>query len=196
MKNLLLKNKMETYEELLGKFLKSREIPDNKWGEYIFHGDNVLHFMESDDLDVIKKFIKMGVDVNAKNRFKCTPVMMACSRGHVKNLEYYISIGANLDTPTFIDMLHYRLICGYNHNIIRVLINNGFRINMNAYRNTLHYNEMFNIQNATLRCRSAVVIILTLKKRAKEKFINLDKFVLREIAIALWATRKVEAVWI
>lgn len=187
---------METYEELLDRFLKSHEIWG--WGDLVSRGYNVLHFAKSHDLEFIKKFIKMGVDVNAKTVYDVTPVMEACRGGHIRNLEYFISIGANLDVPDiFIDLLHFATCQGKNGGTVRVLIRNGFRINkLERYLNYASWKELNDIQNATLRCRSAVIAILTLKKRAKAKFINLDKFVLREIAFAIWATRKVEAKWL
>jgi hypothetical protein len=48
-------------------------------------------------------------------------------------------------------------------------------------------------ERCVLRCRRAVVAMLRLKKAAKLH--HMDKFLMREIGYAIWATRYEESSW-
>ena len=174
--------------------LKLGGFNEGHWMDFQSCGYTLLHvaaMTKGDNLDMVKKIIRLGVNINAQNENGLTALVYAVILANTKIIEYLISIGAtNADY-----MPDGYNICAINDiNTIRIFINNKFKIIYNKY--DPRYNEILKIKNATQRCRSAVIAMLTLKKRARVQFINLDKFVLREIAIALWATRKVENDWI
>lgn len=72
----------------------------------------------------------------------------------------------------------HMLSSGCTDSCAYLMIANGFRVP--AYMSLLH-----SFQQGILRCRRAVVALWLLRKRG----VNLDKFLARELALAVWTTR-------
>ncbi|CAK9299740.1 unnamed protein product [Gordionus sp. m RMFG-2023] len=58
-------------------------------------GENALHAScISGNLIILHLLVQTGADLNAKNDYLCTPLMMAASNNYVKQIEYLIKAGA------------------------------------------------------------------------------------------------------
>lgn len=108
-------------------------------------------------------------------------------------LEVLCIAGANLQARsnenfTPIDVALINSFPIYNYETARVLIANGVRLNTvhEPYRRYIT-KELVAFERRVLQCRSAVVALLCVKRVGKLPC--WDKFLLKEIAIAVWATR-------
>lgn len=70
----------------------------------------------------------------------------------------------------------------------RVLLANGVRLSTVCRSSAIHItSELVKFEQGVLRCRTAAVALMRVKKAGN--LWRWDKFLLREMAIAVWATR-------
>lgn len=131
------------------------------------------------------------VDVNVQDKWGETAAHCAAKYGEFEALEILCLAGADLrarsrcgNTP--LELAIWNL--PYYSRTLRVLLANGARLS--TVRNDFHrwiQPELRDFEHGVLRCRMAVVAMLRVKQAGKLWW--WDKFLLRELAYALWSTR-------
>lgn len=127
--------------------------------------------------------------INICNAFGHTAAHFAAANAQPRILEILCARGA--------DVQYYNdIVCGViefalNSNCescVRVLLANGVRLsNVKSSYRDLITDELKKFEQGVLRCRKAVVALIRLKKAAQLWYV--DKYLLREIGFAIWATR-------
>lgn len=129
------------------------------------------------------------VDVNARNTWGVTPAHYAAEAQPPRILKVLCAAGADLRarsnsglTPLDVALHHMGYAC------VRVLVANGVRLHtVHGYLRRRITPELWAFERGVLRCRAAVVAMLRVKRKAN--LFVWDKFLLREMAYAIWATR-------
>ncbi|MBL4745897.1 MAG: ankyrin repeat domain-containing protein [Flavobacteriaceae bacterium] len=91
----------------------------------------MLYAAISNDIDVIKAFIDIGLDVNSKNERGFTPLMFAAAYGDPKVIRFLIGQGSDIKARAYIkDMnaLHIASLWNPNPDVIDVLVQAGISI--------------------------------------------------------------------
>jgi ankyrin repeat protein len=165
-----------------------KNLPDSKLNTQDMFGRTFLHCSSRCNRIVATKLlIKRGTDIDLQNLYKDTPIIEAIHCGHIDIIEILCAAGADLTKrnsfgKTAIEHALYKK----NHDCIPVLIANGSRLNtLYDIKNVEPW--MVSFENGVLKCRSATIAMLALKRRGLFK--NQCRFIIREIGIAIWATR-------
>lgn len=165
-------------------------IPQSHWSDLDSRERTLLHYacFKGDERATAMLLASGLVDVNQRgcDRFgdKHTAAWMAVERRHHRVLELLCAAGADVRIG---DPFGYALITE-RADCQRVLVANGVRLGLVPlnYRYSITP-ELKALERGVLRCRSAVATMMRVKKEAK--LVRWDKFLLREIAFAVWATR-------
>lgn len=173
--------------ELLSK------LPKERWMEHDGWNWNFLHYAAvGSNVATMKVLIKSGLDVNAicKNR-RGKPAHIAVYEKQPQSLELLCAAGSDMRRDAVHEsVLDYAL--GFSDvsrvACIQILIGNGARLNTadKCYGRRITP-DLIAFEKGVLCCRSAVASLLRVKRVAK--LWNWDKFLLKEIAICVWATR-------
>lgn len=161
------------------------------WGYTDANGSTLLHCAcLAPNETAVRALLASGmVDINARNKWGETAVLFAAScANQSRSLELLCAAGANLhlrnderETPIDLAITHGKT-CTY------VLLANGARLKAaRAASRAMITPQMRDFEQGVLRCRTAAVA-LTRVKHAGQLW-QWDKFLLREVAIAVWATR-------
>ena len=132
------------------------------------------------------------VDVNARGRWGRTPAHVAASWMPYRVLEVLCAAGADLRACDHHGIAPIDRALRYTEQddgaTVRVLVANGVRLSSirEGYRRYITP-ELEAFERGVLRCRAAVVAMLRVKKAAQ--LYHVDKFLMRELAYAMWATR-------
>ena len=132
------------------------------------------------------------VEVNARNNWGLVSAHWAAVYSQSRVLEVLCAAGADLRAcdEDGLDPIDHALVYTEQDGgeTVRVLVANGVRLS------TLHDDhrhlitpELEKFEQGVLHCRQAVVAMLRLKKAAK--LWSVDRFLIREIGFAIWATR-------
>lgn len=182
-------------ECLLGKLLPLLEaLPRERWSEKDAVGRTLLHYacIGSNVNAVVALLQSKLVDTSACNRWGLTPAHAAACGLHPRVLEALCAAGADLRVSnkrgcTPIDQA---LAKGYKDNgmTARTLLANGVRLStVRTSHRHLITPELRAFERGVLRCRTKVAALMRVRKAGK--LMLWDKFLLKEIAIAVWATR-------
>lgn len=166
-------------------------LPREQWGDLDANGSTLLHCAcLAPNETAVRALLASGiVDVNAQNKWGETAVLFAAScANQSRSLEFLCAAGANLhlrnderETPIDLAIAHGKT-CTY------VLLANGERLKAaRAASRAMITSQMMDLERGVLRCRSAAVTMLRVKRAGK--LVHWDKFLLREVAIAVWTTR-------
>lgn len=164
-------------------------LPVVRWTEQDKYGRTFLHLAATGgNLNALVALIRSGANVNARDRWQSTPVHYAAIR-QPRELEVLCAVGADLRTCNrwCYSALDSSIVNGAEA-CARVLVANGVRLstaNEREHRFITPKLEAF--ERGVLRCRTAVVAMLRVKRKAD--LFWWDKFLLRELAYAIWATR-------
>ena len=170
------------------------KLPRERWTEQDGHGYTILHFAcRGPNVAAVVSLVQSGlVDVNVPDRWGWTPTRLAASWMQARVLEVLCAAGADIRACSADDISPIDDALGNaSHDsgaCVRVLVANGVRLRT-AYKAWRRHitPELVAFEHCVLRCRAAVVAMLRVK-RAGELW-RWDKFLLRELAIAIWATR-------
>lgn len=161
------------------------------------HG-TLLHYacMKHYKLSVVTllKSKRINVSVGSNNGF--TPIHLALMDGNIEILELLCASNADIinGTKYIKSPLEYAL-CRSDEKSISVLLANGARLSKVRPHNISDISPAIrNFEQAVLRCRQAVISILRVKRAGN--LWQWDKYLLREIAFAIWATRHSADEWI
>lgn len=182
-----------------------RAVPRAEWEQLTWRGQTLLHIAAAGiDLPAVVALIAAKFDLNAFDVLHETPVHYAARHGDVRVLELLCASGANVNVRCNhgYSPLRRAIMCA-NEVHARVLVANGVRMSgtreffENSKRasrrhdwpllctNLVRRLEAF--ERGVLKCRRAVVTMLRVKR--KVNLSRWDKFLLREVAYAIWATR-------
>ena len=126
-----------------------------KRAEHIEVGNNYLHYLAHYDLsDCIKAIIEKGLDINSKNNFGETAVIIAAQKDNINSLLELIKLGAdiNIKDGSGIDAILYA-VTNRNNEMVKLLIKHGVNLNLSKTYNGLNilevarkYNNLENYQ--------------------------------------------------
>lgn len=175
-----------------------RQIPAQDW--------TLEHLLAASWSDLsansLKRLIAQGVDVNPAIDYP--PIVIAAGQAQPRITELLIASGANLawrdvrGNSILQAALHPMYYYGHSLNSAWVLVANGMRISTTPMHYTHSrgtacfgpssaYDILLALEKRVDRCRTAVATLLTVKDR--RRLFRWDRFLLAEIAYAVWATR-------
>jgi len=180
---------VQNYNDIdLVNFIKN--VPDSELNTHDCFGNTLLHFSCAFGRIVPTKFlIKRGANVEIQNLNGSTPLLAATYNYHNEIIKILCAVGVdltkrNLSGKNAIE----NAILDISDTCIRVLIANGSRLkNLSQTAHECVAPWMVRFENGVLKCRSATIAMLALKRRGLFK--NQCRFIIREIGIAIWATR-------
>lgn len=142
---------------------------------------------------VVAKLLIDGLeDINARDAWRWTPAHYAARNAQPQVLMLLCAVGADLrarDQNDYAPIDAAVAISGERRiETLRVLLSNGVRLSTvdETYRHHITP-EVEKLERSALRCRSATVALLRVKRVGN--LWRWDKFLLREVAIAIWTTR-------
>lgn len=183
-------------EGRLLRFLRDH-VPSSRWCERDKHGCVLLHLAcWGDNADVVEALIRCGLDVNTQEDLQETPAHWACVNGQSRVLEMLCAAGADLRaraigaTPLDVALENPRVeISHMVRQCVAVLVANGVRLSTaREQRNVTP--TMVAFERGVLSCRSVTAALMSIKRRRVCQLAHVDKFLIREMALAIWATRR------
>ena len=173
--------------ELLAK------LPLERWAERDENGFTLLHHAAlGGNVTAAVALVQSGlVDVDGRNRDGYTPAHCAAWM-QPRVMEALCAAGANLRARnrSGFSPIDHALLFGHSYDFVTVgmLMANGTRLS------TVHEHfrryitpKLVAFERGILRCRSAVAAMLRVKRAGQ--LWRWDKFLLREVALAIWARR-------
>lgn len=162
-------------------------LPRARWSDRSGAGRTLLHFAcISENVAAVVALIQHGLDVSACDERGWTPAHLA-ALGRPRVLEVLCAAGAQLRgrdrgglTPLDKALSHIDTSVECAH----VLLANGVRL---STVQGIVSAELVAFERGVLRCRAAVVAMLRVKRAGQ--LVRWDRFLLREVALSLWATR-------
>lgn len=170
-------------------------LPREDWNDRDSNGGTLLHFAcLGPNIKAAMTLIKSKLfTANEHDKWNNTPAHFAAVHAYPSLLEILCAAGADLRALTrngyapideALGSMHMSrsIIC------VHVLVANGVRLSTVHPRYRFYITrEMEIFERGVLKCRKAVVALIRLKKAAK--LWHVDKYLLREIGFAIWATR-------
>lgn len=170
------------------------KLPRERWVERDDIGYTFLHYACcGPNLEAAVALVQSGlVDVNARNPTGITPAYDTIFYKQPRALEVMCAMGADLrarsndnDAPIDCAVMYAHTDDGAP---VHVLVANGVRLNtVRRERFRFITPKLVAFERGVLRCRTAVAAMLRVKWAGQ--LWRWDKFLLRELAYALWATR-------
>ena len=190
------------------------KLPRHRWAERDDRGQTFLHYAcRGPNLGAVVSLIRSEViDVNAQEHRGYTPAHYAAGDARSRALEMLCFAGADLvarDRQQEYTPIDLALIasCQVGDDAVCALLANGVRLSSacedavcallangvrlsSACERTVSYITTWleEFEHGVLRCRSAAVALMRVKRAGK--LVRWDKFLLREVAIAVWTTRR------
>lgn len=135
--------------------------------------DTLLHIAVRDNnIDVVKKTIKCGTNIDSRNIAGRTPILTAAIHGNIEIVELLAKKGANLNTSEYTNC---RLgeIRNEMINITPVMIASD-RNHIKVVRTLVEYGAYFSIDDISLEKRN--IVIAELQSWVEEKIIKYNTF--------------------
>ncbi|GAB4289945.1 MAG: hypothetical protein Kow0068_15440 [Marinilabiliales bacterium] len=93
--------------------------------------DKMITYAAKGDLGKVAKYIKNGVDVNAKNRARWTALAYASKYGHFDIVKYLVEHGADVNLTVNVGSTPLQIALNYKHyDIAKYLLKNGADVNI------------------------------------------------------------------
>jgi hypothetical protein len=87
--------------------------------------------LQNDNLNVVKKLIENGVDINLKDGYGNTALILASQRGHLEVVKELIKNGADINLQSYIGYSALIYASSFNHlEIVKELIKNGADVDL------------------------------------------------------------------
>jgi hypothetical protein len=168
-----------------------KHVPREEWNCTTQNGYNYLHFAcVGDNVDAVKLLFKSGVSPDSETEGGIRSLIILLIEAHFRHeyhkkmLELFCAAGVSFHCEDIVGRNPLQISYAFP-SLSKILIANGMRIDQkDIFKTPL---ELFTFQKAVLKCRTAVVAMLRVKRVAK--LWNWDKFLLKEIGYAIWATR-------
>lgn len=147
--------------------------------------------------DLTRGVLHQRALLEGRNAEGWTPAINAATGGQARVLEVLMAAGADMRAPTTAgDAPLDRALRWSRDDCLRLLVANGVRLS--TVRLDIHPKItpwMRAFEAGVLRCRAAAVALLGAKRRRAHHLIVWDKFLVREVALAVWATRHELDTW-
>lgn len=178
-----------------GRMIKILEkIPRELWSMHDNDGLTLLHYAcrGPNNMAVVILCKSNVVNVHAVSVYQTTPAHDAANYAQSDIMELLCAMRSNINHANIARRrpIDFSLQSGYKdqHKTTRVLIANGVRLKkvhpeVRRYVNV----ELLKFEQGVISCRKAVLAMLRIKKAGK--LWRWDKYLLREIGFAIWATR-------
>lgn len=172
------------------------KLPRERWAERDKYGYTFLHLACcGPNVAAVVTLVQSGlVDVNARNRFEDqTSAHWAASRLQPRVMEVLCAAGADMQARDKYGNTPIVWALGYAHKdggeTARVLVANGVRLNT-VLEGDLRFIRfgLVAFDRGVLRCQTAVAALLHVKRAGQ--LWQWDKFLLCELAFAVWSTRR------
>ena len=167
------------------------KLPRERWAELDEYGDSLLHYAcRGPNVAAVVALVQSGlVDVNGRTERGATPAHYAVMCKQPRVLEVLCAAGADLRARDKNDFSPIEIALAIaNKTAVRVLVANGVRLDtVHGHFRRFITPKLWAFERGVLRCRAAVVAMLRVKKAAQLH--HVDKFLMRELAYAMWATR-------
>lgn len=175
-----------TFMDLLVKLSRER------WAERDEDGHTLLHYAgRGPNVTAVVALVKSGlVDMNARDKLGHTPTRFSAIHMQHRVIEVMCAMGADLRAIGNSAPIECALVNAQNDDgaTTRVLVANGIRLSTARERYHEYITpELVAFEQGVMRCRIAVVAMLRVKKAGN--LWRWDKFLLREMAYAIWTTR-------
>lgn len=172
-------------------------IPAAEWDVPADNGDTLLGLAsEFGDVAAVVLLLKQGVTVNVVGRAGLSPMQAAVNNGHLAVVRALLATGASIAAPLpgGESALDFALHWG-RHRIVTLLLVNGARLHDIARHSGVMVEPwMHAVERGLDQCRRVCVALLSVKRRRPLHLSHVDKFLLRELAWAVWSTR-METEW-
>lgn len=166
------------------------KLPRERWAEWEYDKETILHSAcRGPNAKAVAALLKAKVEVHSRNDiFGVTPVHYAVLNAQPRILEMLCAAGADLRAQTSARTTPLDFAVDQGDFTARVLMANGVRLSTvrSDYRFRIKA-KLAAFERGVLRCRAAVVAMMRVKKAGE--LWQWDKFLLREMAYAVWATR-------
>lgn len=166
------------------------KVPRTLWTERESESRSLLHYaVRGENVAALVTLIQSGLDLNACDSWHESAIHDAIRSRQHRMLEILCAAGANMcpQNDCFKSPLQLAIARYLGHDdsdeSARVLIANGVRL----YGHYLATPDLLHFERGVLRCRTAVVAMLRVKRAGN--LWTWDKFLLKEMAICVWATR-------
>ena len=178
----------------LYEFLK--QLPKERWTERDpYDEETFLHFAaRGKNAKALVALLKGGLDPNDPiDATYPTAAHVAIAYGNLPALEVLCACGARVNA------LLDKAICNESplkpNGSIKVLLANGARLRNAAWAARLGQvtPDMIAFERGVLQCRAVAVALLGIKRKRAD-WSHVDKFLMRELAFAVWAERANE-IW-
>ena len=173
-----------------------RTLPRTRWTERGPLGATLLHYASiGPNTTAARALLVHGLDPNARHNTGCNCVHDAALNAQPHVLEVLCAAGADL-RATVSGSSALDLTFPRSAQCARVLVANGVRLSTVREEFRVYITpELEAFERGVLRCRAAVVALLALKRRqCVDTMRQLDRWVVREVGYAVWATRS-DRVW-
>lgn len=176
-----------------GYFMEElQKIPRSRWRE-VFQpsGTTLLHLAaQGDNVAAVVALLAHGLEFDPRET--CTPAHCAASFGQARVLEVLCS-DASINLQKTDSMSQTALDVALTHRsdqCVRVLVANGMRLQwVDPDLRHLITPKLEALERGVHRCRAVVIGLLALKRRRGDALHIVDRWVVREMAIAIWASR-------
>lgn len=166
-------------------------IPHARWGEQNPFGSTLLHFASWGDTAATAALLQHRLDVNVRDQINWTPAHVAAYSRQAHILELLCAAGADLHAMSITHNTPLDEALGAlstSAECVRVLVANGACLAL--VRDKLIVQPwMVALAQGRVDCRAMIVVLLGLKWRRGQAMQALDRFVVREVAYAVWSTR-------
>lgn len=165
------------------------KVPRELWGVEDGNGNTLLRQLVEDhagDHRALATLLAHGVPLRVDNGGGSQPVDTVIARGDGRALELFLARGYIIDdTSAFMNDLDWAL--GNSTRVgdacVYVLIANGARLS--AYYGV----EFVPFQQHVIDCRRKALMLLSIKRHRGANLRHVDRFLFREMALAVWAER-------
>lgn len=171
-----------------------KKLPQIHWTSKDENGWTLLHYAcVGPNVAAVKALLEYNSrDVNARDSKGDTPGHVAAKYTQSRLIEILCAVGANLRAPARenITPLDCALFNSGSDDgtTVRMLLANRIRLDpVDPMCRRFVTTDLRIFERGVLRCRSIVVAMLRVKRAGK--LYHWDKFLLREMAFAIWATR-------
>lgn len=172
-----------------------QNLPRHRWADREANDATLLHVacQGPEAAPVVALLQSDMLDVNARNRWGATPAHFAVWSRRPRPLEVLIAKGVDFQTdhPSHSALINHALMPAASTDsleTISVLLANGARLSAAGKGYRKHITPaMVSFECGVLRCRTAVAAMLRVKRAGQ--LWRWDKFLLKEIALAVWTTR-------
>ncbi len=172
-------------------------LPRARWTERDEYGRILLHYaVWGANEAALVTLIQSGLGVNVCDRWQAAPVHYAAARTQLRALEVLCAARGvdlrerNINGDSPLDFVLKEAAILANDACVRVLVANGVRLRT-ASKHHRHEitRALVEFERGVLHRRAAVAAMLRVKRAGGQLLVRWDKFLLKQIALELWATR-------